>query len=45
MVEYELKVQEVIKLREDLEKTQDNNEQIVETYTDMFSSLKETLKN
>ena len=45
MVEYDLKVQEVIKLREDLEKYQDTNEQIVETYTDMFSSLKETLKN
>ena len=28
MVEYELKVQEVLKLREDLEKTQDSNEQI-----------------
>ena len=45
MVEYELKVQEVLKLREDLEKTQDSNEQILETYTDMFSSMKETLKN
>ena len=43
--EYDLKVQETIKLREDLEKFQDTNEQIVETYNDIVTSYKDTMKN
>ena len=43
-IDYELKTQEVLKLREDLEKIQDSNEQIVETYSDMFNEYKNTMK-
>ena len=45
LIEYDMKNQEVIKLRDELEKFQDINEQIVETYSDLLSAYKETMKN
>ena len=43
-IEYELKTQEILQLREDLEKIQDSNEHIIETYSDIFNSYKDTMK-